>query len=54
MAKTPSEFDGKSVFVAGHRGMVGLALVRRLARELEESSQPLISGSFPLLSWRVG
>jgi hypothetical protein len=54
MAKTPSELDGKSVFVAGHRGMVGSALVRRLARELEEPSQPLISGSFALLSWRVG
>jgi GDP-L-fucose synthase len=27
------EFDGKRVFVAGHRGMVGAALMRRLARE---------------------
>src|SRR5690349_11517670 len=25
--------DGKRVFVSGHRGMVGAALVRRLARE---------------------
>jgi GDP-L-fucose synthase len=33
MAKTPFELRGKSVFVAGHRGMVGAALVRRLARE---------------------
>jgi GDP-L-fucose synthase len=27
------ELKGKTVFVAGHRGMVGAALVRRLARE---------------------
>ena len=33
MARTPFELDGKSVFVAGHRGMVGGALVRRLKRE---------------------
>jgi GDP-L-fucose synthase len=33
MAKTPFELKGKTVFVAGHRGMVGSALVRRLARE---------------------
>lgn len=33
MVKTPFELDGKTVFVAGHRGMVGSALVRRLARE---------------------
>jgi GDP-L-fucose synthase len=33
MAKIPFELKGKSVFVAGHRGMVGSALVRRLARE---------------------
>lgn len=33
MAKTPFELKGKTVFVAGHRGMVGTALVRRLARE---------------------
>src|SRR6201996_8057179 len=33
MAPTPSELRGKKVFVAGHRGMVGAALVRRLARE---------------------
>src|SRR3978361_1461682 len=33
MAKTPFELKGKSVFVAGHRGMVGSALVRRLAKE---------------------
>jgi GDP-L-fucose synthase len=31
--KTPFELAGKSVFVAGHRGMVGSALVRRLAQE---------------------
>jgi GDP-L-fucose synthase len=33
MAKTPFELKGKTVFVAGHRGMVGSALVRRLAQE---------------------
>jgi GDP-L-fucose synthase len=33
MAGTPFELKGKTVFVAGHRGMVGAALVRRLAQE---------------------
>src|SRR5664279_4305403 len=33
MARTPFELKGKTVFVAGHRGMVGAALVRRLAQE---------------------
>ena len=33
MARTPFELKGKTVFVAGHRGMVGGALVRRLAQE---------------------
>ena len=33
MAAIPFELKGKSVYVAGHRGMVGSALVRRLARE---------------------
>src|SRR5271154_5542463 len=33
MAGTPFDLTGKTVFVAGHRGMVGSALVRRLARE---------------------
>ena len=33
MAGTPLDLKGKTVFVAGHRGMVGSALVRRLARE---------------------
>jgi GDP-L-fucose synthase len=33
MAKTPFELKGKTVFVAGHGGMVGAALVRRLFRE---------------------
>ncbi|WP_424627437.1 GDP-L-fucose synthase [Bradyrhizobium sp. SYSU BS000235] len=33
MAAVPFELKGKKVFVAGHRGMVGSALVRRLARE---------------------
>src|SRR5712672_3137318 len=33
MAKLPFELKGKTVYVAGHRGMVGSALTRRLARE---------------------
>jgi GDP-L-fucose synthase len=33
MARTPFELKGKTVFVAGHRGMVGSALVRRLTSE---------------------
>src|SRR3990170_6687356 len=33
MASNPFELKGKTVFVAGHRGMVGSALVRRLAQE---------------------
>ncbi len=33
MAKLPFELKGKTVFVAGDRGMVGSALVRRLASE---------------------
>lgn len=33
MAAMPFELKGKTVFVAGHGGMVGSALVRRLARE---------------------
>jgi len=33
MAKLPFDLKGKTVFVAGHRGMVGSALVRRLASE---------------------
>ena len=33
MARVPFELKGKTVFVAGHGGMVGAALVRRLARE---------------------
>ncbi|WP_309143706.1 GDP-L-fucose synthase [Bradyrhizobium sp. CCGUVB4N] len=33
MVSAPFELTGKSVYVAGHRGMVGAALVRRLARE---------------------
>lgn len=36
MAGTPFELSGKRVFVAGHRGMVGAALVRRLAAEKVE------------------
>jgi GDP-L-fucose synthase len=33
MASVPFDLKGKSVYVAGHRGMVGSALVRRLKRE---------------------
>ncbi|QIO35869.1 GDP-L-fucose synthase family protein [Bradyrhizobium sp. 1(2017)] len=33
MAAAPFELKGKSVYVAGHNGMVGAALTRRLARE---------------------
>src|SRR5947207_13044286 len=33
MAGLPFELKGKTVYVAGHRGMVGAALVRRLASE---------------------
>jgi GDP-L-fucose synthase len=33
MASTPFELKGKTVYVAGHAGMVGGALVRRLAQE---------------------
>jgi len=33
MASSPFDLKGKTVFVAGHKGMVGGALVRRLARE---------------------
>ena len=37
MASTPFELKGKTVFVAGHRGMVGSALVRRLGQENVET-----------------
>ena len=33
MARTPFELRGRRVFVAGHKGMVGSALVRRLGSE---------------------
>ncbi|QOZ52016.1 hypothetical protein XH90_12060 [Bradyrhizobium sp. CCBAU 53338] len=33
MASVPFELKGKSVYVAGRRGMVGSAIVRRLSRE---------------------
>jgi len=36
MARTPFELKGNTVFVAGHRGMVGSALVRSLAQENAE------------------
>ena len=32
-ARTPYAIQGKRIYVAGHRGMVGSALMRRLARE---------------------
>jgi GDP-L-fucose synthase len=57
MANTPFDLKGKSVFVAGHRGMVGSALVRRLAaehvelltlarREVDLRDQAAVSGWF--------
>jgi GDP-L-fucose synthase len=57
MAKTPFELTGKRVFVAGHRGMVGAALLRRLAleninllsvdrREVDLRDQAAVSGWF--------
>jgi GDP-L-fucose synthase len=36
MARLPFELEGRKVFVAGHKGMVGSALVRRLGREKVE------------------
>ena len=36
MAETRFDLRGRTVFVAGHRGMVGSALMRRLAREAVE------------------
>ena len=33
MSPAPFDLAGRSVYVAGHRGMVGSALVRRLQRE---------------------
>src|SRR4051794_12558187 len=33
VASAPFDLTGKSVYVAGHRGMVGSAIMRRLARE---------------------
>jgi GDP-L-fucose synthase len=36
MARTPFDLKGKTVFVAGHRGMVGAALLRRLVEERVE------------------
>lgn len=33
MPRTPFKLEGKTVFVSGHRGMVGSALQRRLAQE---------------------
>jgi GDP-L-fucose synthase len=36
MASLPFELTGKTVYVAGHRGIVGSALVRRLVTENAE------------------
>jgi GDP-L-fucose synthase len=47
MAKTPFDLKGKTVFVAGHRGMVGAALLRRLARE-DVELQTVASGEVDL------
>jgi nucleoside-diphosphate-sugar epimerase len=50
MASLPFELKGKTVYVAGHRGMVGSALVRRrldvirLARLGCRASRPLEDG----------
>src|SRR5258705_4509425 len=41
MARTPFELNGKTVFVAGHGGMVGGALLRRLA---SEDVKPMTAG----------
>src|SRR5438045_326468 len=50
MAKIPFDLKGKSVFVAGHRGMVGAALVLELRtvahRELDLRDQAAVSGWF--------
>jgi GDP-L-fucose synthase len=57
MARTPFELKGKTVFVAGHRGMVGSALARQLARhdvelltasrsELDLRDQPAVNKWF--------
>src|SRR3954462_6999351 len=57
MAKTSFDLTGKTVFVAGHRGMVGSALVRRLGpeqvelmtvgrRDLDLRDQGAVSGWF--------
>ena len=37
MVGIPFELKGKTVYVAGHRGMVGSALVRRLGQENVET-----------------
>ena len=43
MAKTPFDLKGKSVFVAGHRGMVGSALVRSVTTPVEKAAQLAIA-----------
>jgi GDP-L-fucose synthase len=45
MASTPFELKGKTVFVAGHRGIIGSALVRRLG---QEDVQLIIAGRHEL------
>src|ERR1700686_1972417 len=57
MAKTPFDLKGKTIFVAGHRGMVGSALMRRLGpedvkllpigrAEVDQRDQAAVSGWF--------
>ncbi|MDP3522974.1 MAG: NAD-dependent epimerase/dehydratase family protein, partial [Hoeflea sp.] len=57
MADVPYRLAGKRIYVAGHRGMVGSAIVRRLAREtcivlrasraeLDLTSQAAVQGWF--------
>jgi nucleoside-diphosphate-sugar epimerase len=48
MASLPFELKGKAVYVAGHRGMVGSALVRRLATE--NVDQPLVRAAIRIPS----
>ena len=51
MAESGAEFDltGKRIWVAGHRGMVGAAVVRRLAAEPCKVPSPGRVPQFPTL-----
>ena len=42
MANVPFELTGKSVYVAGHRGLVGSALVRRLAEAINRPRNEVV------------